>query len=85
MVRWYVSICAWIFLPFVLFVVACNFCHTVDSPLCFVTFFWLHFFSVCGTKTFFAFARENSPVQPLAKETSWSGTAAAIARPPRSG
>jgi hypothetical protein len=32
MVRWYVSICAWIFLPYVLFVVACNFSHTVDSP-----------------------------------------------------
>ena len=36
------------------------------DELCFVTFFHFNFFSVRGTKTFFAFRRENSPVQPLA-------------------
>ncbi len=35
------------------------------NELCFVSFFCFNFFSVRGTKTFFAFGRENSPVQPL--------------------
>jgi hypothetical protein len=34
--------------------------------LFFVTFFGFYFSCVRGTKTFFAFARENSPVQPRA-------------------
>ncbi len=33
--------------------------------MCFVTFFGFYFSCVRGTKTFFAFTQENSPVQPL--------------------
>jgi hypothetical protein len=40
--------------------------------LFFVTFFGFYFSCVRGTKTlFFACARENSPVQPLPKDTSY--------------